>query len=172
MSIVSHQIVSNSLQRAGRRVVYEYTFHNGDTRELGPKILPDGVDIDADRGSLVSDIEDQRALEEVMEAISLAWDRQNPDRIPDHQTQAEFDRRVLGQMMLVDDAHAVLAAYPMFQAVELRGGANANQRADYLGMDVATYNLIDDRFSNVNGVAWFLTDEKNQLWDELPEGYY
>jgi hypothetical protein len=30
---------------------------------------------------------------------------------------------------------------------------------------------MEDRFNNVNGVAWFLTDEKAQTWDEVPEGW-
>ena len=172
MSIISHRTIDNSLQTSGRRVVYEYTFHNGDIRTVGPRTVPDGTDLDADRASFVSQVEENRAIEEVQAAVDFAWQRQNPDQVPEHQLQADFDRRVLGIIMTTDDAHAVLAAYPMFQAVELRGGANANQRASYLGIDTATYNLINDRFNNVNGVSWFLTDEKNQLWETLPEGYY
>jgi len=118
---------------------------------------------------LIPQIELDHALNEADEAAALSMRRINPDKVPEHQTQADFDRRVLGRIMLIDDAHAIYAAYPMFQAVEGRGGANANQRASYLGISSSEYGLIAVRFNNVPGVAWFLEDEKNQIWNELPE---
>ena len=150
--------------------IHEYTDHLGKIWSVG-RILPTDANVDADRLSLVLEVEDGLALAEIMEAVSRAENYLNPDKVPaDHQLQANFDRRVLGRVMMLEDAHAVLAAYPMFQAMELRGGANANQRASYLSITLATYNQIDERFSNVNGIAWFLNDEKNQIWTELPEG--
>ena len=179
MSIVSHETTEDAVQKNGwRRVIYQFTDHLGGIEER-TKIVPAGFDDDADRLATVPIIEDYLAEQEIITALNQAEGLYlNPDKVPpDHQPgateeeqQANFDRRVLTRVMLLIDAHAVYAAYPMFQAMELRGGANANQRATYLGIDIAIYNQIDDRFSNVNGVGWFLADEKNQVWSELPEG--
>ena len=179
MSVISHQTIEDSEQADGRRHVrYEFTDNLGDKHYRGPKVVSAGFNADADRVTMVPDVEEALALAEILDAILLAESQLlNPDKVPDHQSggtveeqQANFDRRVLGRCMLFESAHALYAAYPMFQAVELRGGANANQRASYLGLSVVTYNQIDARFSNVNGVAWFLADEKNQIWNDLPEG--
>ena len=173
MTIVSSDITKDASMSDGRRrIEYVFVDHLGKEIFRGPMRVEAGLDDVAHRLSLYTRIEDNQANQEITDAIQQAYMGFNPDKVPsDYQTQADFDRRVLGRMMMVEDAHAVRAAYQMFQAMELRGGANANQRASYLGVDVADYNLIDDRFSNVNGVSWFLDDEKNQIWTELPEGF-
>jgi hypothetical protein len=108
---------------------------------------------------------------EVSKAVSDCELDISPEKVPDHLAQNDYDRRVLGQAMTFTDIHWFYAAYPLFTAMELRGGANAGQRAGYLGVDTTTYGQMEDRFNNVNGVAWFLTDEKAQTWPEVPEGW-
>lgn len=170
MPIASSNILSDIAQLGDRRnITMLFVDHLGNEYQRVLSFMSADFDADAALFSMANDLEVTLAEVEAQEAVALAGAGNNPAKIPDHQTQGEFDRRVLGQIMLIDDAHTVLAAYPMFQAMELRGGANANQRAVYLGIDNATYDLIDTRFSNVNGVVWFLADEKSQIWDELPE---
>ena len=83
-------------------------------------------------------------------------------------TQAAYDRRTLGRAMLLTDVQEFYSYLPLFQAMEARGGANANQRAAYLGVSTTNYDLMAKRFSDVQGIAFFLDDEKNQIWTELP----
>lgn len=91
------------------------------------------------------------------------------DKVPAwNDTQAEYDRRSLGRAMLIDDVDDFYAYLPLFKAMESRGGANAGQRASYLGVLSTDYNLMANRFGDVEGVAFFLDDRKGQIWDELP----
>ena len=73
--------------------------------------------------------------------------------------------------MMEDDPRVFLNGLVYFQAVEVRGGANAVQRSAYLGVPLSEYQLIAARFGDVQGVAFFLTDDKNQIWDTLPPEY-
>lgn len=86
-------------------------------------------------------------------------------------TQADFDRRALGRAMLLTDTDDFYFYLPLFKAMELRGGANANQRAAYLGIDRAIYDQIAARFNDVEGIAFFLDNYKSQIWDEIPPGF-
>lgn len=121
------------------------------------------------RASIQVEIENALAKAEADNAVAQAENGVNPDKVPAYQPQSDYDRRVLGRAMTIVDAHHFFVIYSMFQAVESRGGANANQRASYLGISTTEYNQIASRFSNVSGVSWFLTDEKNQIWNELPD---
>lgn len=176
MSIVSSETIADShTQSDGTRYVTHYfTDHLGGVTKRGPHSVA-GSDTETEyavlRAGMEQSILNHLANQEIQAAIARAEQGLSVDAIPDHQTQAEFDRRVLGRMMLIGDAHTFHNAYSFLQAVELRGGANANQRASYLSVSTADYNLIDTRFGNVNGVAWFLADEKNQIWSELPEAF-
>lgn len=169
MAIISQQIVEDSPQSNNRRrVQYAFTDHLGVVYTYGEIIVSDTFDADVDILSRVVGVEKDLADKEIYDAVSGVYIGISPEKVPEHQSQAVYDRRVLGRMMLVEDAHAFYAAYPMFQAVELRGGANTNQRATYLGIPSATYALIANRFNNVSGISWFLSDEKNTIWDALP----
>jgi hypothetical protein len=172
MPIINQSIIEDAPQASGRRrLQFEFIDHLGKPHQHGPMIVDAIADADAILLSLIPEIEAQLASDEIREAIDEAIVGNNPDKVSEYQPQSDFDRRVLGQAMLLADAHTVHAVYPMFQAVESRGGANAGQRATYLGLARAHYDLIAARFNNVNGVAWFLNDEKNQIWLELPEGF-
>ncbi len=174
MTIISHLTRADvHLQVDGFRYVSHYfTDHLGKIEKIGPrKVASDLGEMEyaVMRNALSPQIEAASIISEVEAAISRAYDEINPDIVPAYQTQAEFDRRVLGRMMLITNANVFYAAYPMFQSMQSRGGANANQRAVYLGITLSDYKLIETRFNNVNGVAFFLTDQKNQIFDELPE---
>lgn len=106
---------------------------------------------------------------EIRDAVKGAFAGVSPETVtPIWNTQQEFDRRVIGRMMLVQDVHAFHTAITFFQGIESRGGANAGQRATYLGIIRADYDLIAARFGDSQGAAFFITDSKNQVWDELP----
>ena len=169
MAIVDHNIILDSLQADSRRYVkYEYIWHNARKDYRGPKIISLGFDAEADIVNRIPTIENSAAQDEINDQMDLIVDGVNPDKVAEYQSQSDFDRRLLARLMFVENAHHLHAAYPFFQAVESRGGVNANQRASYLGVSSSEYGLVEDRFNSVNGVAWFLADEKNQVWGELP----
>jgi hypothetical protein len=86
-------------------------------------------------------------------------------------TQADYDRRALGRAMNLTDTHEFYSFLPLFQAMEGRGGANAIQRAAYLGVSIENYNLMATRFGDVQGIAFFLDNEKDQIWDTIPQEF-
>ena len=88
---------------------------------------------------------------------------------PEYQAQADLDRRTLGLLMLEDDPRVFLNGLEYFLAVDLRGGSNVNARANYLGITRADYDLIAARFGDVQGAAFFIDDDKTQIWESLPE---
>lgn len=90
------------------------------------------------------------------------------DKIPRWlDTQADYDRLSLGRAMVITDVDDFYAYLPLFKAMESRGGANANQRASYLGVSTANYNLMADRFGDVEGIAFFLDNANGQIWDDV-----
>ena len=173
MAIVSHEIVWGSENGTRYTVTYKFTSHIGyePALDIQKLIVRDEAAAEADALSMYAQKEAQLADMEVSKAVSDCELDISPEKVPDHLAQNDYDRRVLGQAMTFTDIHWFYAAYPLFTAMELRGGANAGQRAAYLGVDTTTYGQMEDRFNNVNGVAWFLTDEKAQTWDEVPEGW-
>ena len=81
-------------------------------------------------------------------------------------TQADYDRRALGIAMTLSDVHEFYSYLPLFKAMELRGGANAAQRASYLGVSSVNYNLMANRFGDVEGISFFLDNAKGQIWSD------
>ena len=59
----------------------------------------------------------------------------------------------------------------MYKRQELRGGANAGQRATYLGVTTGEYTEVDNRFGDSQGVQFFIDDEKNNVWDDVREDW-
>ena len=165
---ITNRIIVDDTTSATRTIVVDYYIHTG---EILRKRLSIGLTDDAMTEAIDYDqnVLDEMARREVGYGIGLTSAEISPDITVEHQDQADYDRRVLGRMMMVVNINYFLAAYAFFQAVELRGGANAIQRAAYLGITATEYGEIDDRFSNVSGVAWFVEDEKNMIWQELPE---
>ena len=116
-------------------------------------------------------IEAQQANREMSEQFGVAERLENPDKVSIYSTQADFDRRLLGLVMTIENAAVFIVSIPFFQAMEIRGGANANQRAAYLGVTSGDYTLVDSRFGDVQGVQFFLDDEKNNVWPDVPEDW-
>ena len=86
-------------------------------------------------------------------------------------TQADYDRRSLGRGMLLNSTDEFYTYLPLFKAMELRSGANANQRASTLGVTIGDYNLMADRFGDVEGISFFLDNSKGQVWEQLPQEF-
>ena len=169
MSIVSHELVySEPNGTAKLDVRYKFVDHIGVAIFVNSAV-PVGTDLTADRAAMIPGIELRQAKTEVSDAVAKAEHGGNPDIVPDYQSQADYDRRALGQFMTLADVHHFNDGRVLFLAMEVRGGANAGQRATYLGITSGTYSLIDDRFSDLAGAQTFILDNKNQRWDDIPE---
>ena len=136
---------------------YAVTITNNSLVDTVYVLAPVVVDVDDDGSTVANE-----------KLVQLADNELNSGVAAEYQTQADYDRRALGRAMLLTDVDEFYAVLPLFLAMESRGGANANARAAYLGIDRPTYDLIADRFGDVQGIASFLNNAKAQIWDELP----
>lgn len=169
MAIVTSEIVFDEPRGDGyRNVRYKYTFHTGE-EIYHDQLLADGVDANADMLTRIPVIEEQRLRSEIDDQYRLVYSGDNPDKVPpDHQTQAEFDRRLLAKLMQERSTDALLAALPFWDAFQIRGGNNVNARADYLGVPRPEYDDVRFRFGDMKGVEGGVTNVNNQVWDEIP----
>jgi len=86
-------------------------------------------------------------------------------------TQADYDRRSLGRAMLIADVDNFISYLVLFQAMESRGGANAGQRARYLGVSSANYNQMRSRFGIAVGIQGGVATMKAEIFDTRPEEF-
>ena len=122
---------------------------------VGPYIVPD--DDTANR----VEIGDKKLQQ-------LADNELGSEKVAQYQEQNDYDRRALGQAMTWEDVIEFHATLPLFLAVEVRGGSNANARAAYLGTTRFWYDQIANRYGDDQGVAFFLDNAKGQVWEDLP----
>ena len=171
MSIVFHQLVSSIQDGEYRDVRYEFRDHlyPASAPVFKNKNIATGVDTETDMLAMIPALEERQSEVEVIKAIAAAETGISPDIVPDYQPQADYDRRALGQFMTLANVHHFNEGRILFLAMESRGGANANQRATYLGITSITYSEIDDRFSDLAGAQTFINDNKLQRWDDIPE---
>ena len=170
MSIVSHTVTTTKQSETRVNAVYTFTDHVGETVTVN-KLVANAFDMEADALSMYAQIEQQQADREISEQLGVAERWINPDKVPVYQSQADFDRRLLGRLMTQWDVHTFSAGLPFFQAMELRGGANAGQRAAYLGVTTGEYTEVDNRFGDSQGVQFFIDDEKNNVWNSVREDW-
>ena len=168
MSIVSNNLVSSEENGTRLDVRYRFVDHLGVEIFVTKKVVA-GFDTDADMFTMIPHLEEKQAIQEVSSSVARAEQGISPDIVPDYQPQADYDRRALGQFMTLADVHHFNEGRVLFLAMESRGGANAGQRAAYLGITSVTYSEIDDRFSDLAGAQTFINDNKNQRWDDIPE---
>jgi len=171
MSIVSSYTQADThLQADSRRYVTHYfTDHKGGVSKRGSMKVA-GSDTETEyavlRTSLEQSILNQLAEQEIQAALSRI-ESGLPVNVPDHQAQADFDRRVLGRMMLLD-SYPFYQGYTLYQRVRGEGNTTA-QRATYLGITNDQWLEIETRFSTIE--AWDIELEKVQQWVELPESF-
>jgi hypothetical protein len=98
--------------------------------------------------------------------------RNNPDRVAVHNTQAEFDLELLKLFMADPDVHTFDASVEFFEAVEARGGSNANQRALYLGIPrtdpgdgTPWYDAITARYGEAQGARIYVQNSDGLVKD-------
>jgi len=171
-----HETIAHSTLLANnmRDIRHIFVDHLGIVLEENWKTVPDSLDFDADRVSEISGIEKWLAENEIGIALQDAENSLPIDRIPNHQTQAEFDRRLLGYSMIVENIHTFRNLYQFYLDFQNHSGAgnNAGQRAAYLGISVGDYDLIQNKFDPMAGVLVMLDTQKSLRWNELPEGYF
>jgi len=89
----------------------------------------------------------------------------------EYQTQAELDRRTIVQLMQVSDSLTFGRSLQWFRDFEVRAGANANARANYLGVSSQEYSEVADRFNQITGVINSLEADQGRVWIEPPAGW-
>ena len=178
MPIIYNALVySNDLGNGLTEVEYEFRDHlypSSPAINL-QKQVPTGTDTDADMQAMIPELNAQLEEVEISTALGQTEIREYPYP-PDfqHQTKVEFIRRYFGGMMQNPNILQFNNALPFFQAFEIDAdsGNNAPQRAAYLGIDTATYQLIEKRFNDMIGVQTLINDEKGRVWGEYPDGYW
>lgn len=172
MTILSSETIQSAIQADNTiKIRHIHTDHIGKTYESGLKRVDLVFDIAADRAASAIDADTNTIEIELQGAIQSAEQGLPVDRVPVYQSQPDFDRRLLGRFMLIADVHVFHNSLQFFLNIESRGGANASQRASYLGISTTDYGLIADRYGDSQGAAFFITDSKNQVWDELPQDF-
>ena len=172
MSIVSHELVSSEPNGDRINVIYKFTDHLGE-EYIVDKLVSIGTDTNADMLAMIPGLEESLARSEIESAVASVEREVGIDAVAKHQTQPDFDRRVLGYGMMIYDLVHMWNLYASFWTdFESRSGNNKPQRAAYLGVDTATYDLIDKRYNDMAGITALITDEKGRVWESLPDGYY
>jgi hypothetical protein len=159
MALVKSVVVHSQRQPVNGRVKRRYTVvltNNGGIDKT--VITMPLIVLESDDGATIATklLENEAALET----------NKKLDIVSQWSTQADYDRIALGKAMRLTNVHDFHATLPLFLAVETRGGANAIQRAAYLGVVIEKYNLMADRFGDDQGVAFFIDNAKAQIWDE------
>lgn len=186
MPIISQRIITDITHADGSRtLMYEYTPNVGDLIFVGPIILSSNIaatfDAEADMLSRIPGIEQNLIDMEINETFAFfesdtkvrqqggtTTDWATYKVPPNHLTQPEFDRKILGLLMLVRDITIFREGYAFFLAMESRNGANKNARADNLGVPRDEYTLVDKRFHDVAGGLVLIDGDKGLVWETAP----
>lgn len=119
--------------------------------------------------AFVADLDANLASIEVKEETSRAL--KNESRPTEHQTQSTLDRRVLAELMGIEDALIFSDSLPWFRAFEIRAGANTNARASYLGVPRSEYAEVETRYNQITGITSLLNDDVGRVWETAPRGW-
>jgi len=170
MSIVANEILVDSPLGYGRKAVEaRFQDHVGVWHKRG--YTGPIADTAAFLTSQEPIVEGELQVSEVTDALKQAELGNDPDKSADHQPQADFDRRLLGLLMQELSIDTKIAAIPFWLAVETRGGANANQRAAYLGVTRPEYDLVSAMFGDLQGVSGGVDTVNGQIWDEQRDAW-
>lgn len=171
MPIIAHRTVNSKTKPGGAiDAVFEYDWHTGRTSRQKWRLAA-GTDVDTFRAGHVPKVEAAQAEAEISGAMLIARKGQNPDKVPpDHQTQIEFDRRLIAALMQDTSIETTIAALPFWTAHQARSGNNNPQRAATLGVPTAEYAEADSRFGVAQGIAGGVDTWKSETWDILPSG--
>ena len=168
MAIVSSEIV----EQHGQEVRYKFVDHLA-VEYYESWQLEAGVDAATFMAQRVTALEDVELPErEVGAQLGAANSLLNPDKVPpDHQSQENFDRRLIGELMTVRDVDVLIASLPFWTAQELRNGNNNVQRAANLGVPTAEYVEADGRFGDLQGVAGGVATVNEQQWGSVKDAW-
>jgi len=166
MPIVSSEIKKVVNKNGGRRSIYEqHIDHLGVAHPHNYLTLPVGeFDEVAALATNAVWIESELPINEVRTDAARYKDT-GTERTPEHQLQADYDRQVLRELMQEEDALAFANTLPFFRAIEIRGGANAAQRANYLGVPKTEYDLVATRYNQITGLVSGLNDDAARVWE-------
>jgi hypothetical protein len=171
MAIESHIVTPGSVSGSRQNFTYDFYF-GGEVVYSVRKLLPIGFDTDSDALSMYDQVWESLQGQEMGEAYEKAENRQNPDLVPSvYNPQVDFDRKLLGYVMTIEDPHKLNACLPFWQAVQPRNGNNRAQRIANLGVPDTEYDEVAARFNDYFGVATFLSNDLSAIWPEVKEAW-
>jgi hypothetical protein len=169
MPITAHRTVSSVTKPSGAiDAVFEYDWHTGEKSRQKWRLAV-GTDVDAFRIARVPKVESAQADFEIEKALGRARKGQlTGAEVPEHQTQVEYDRRLIAAGMLSESIETIIGLLNFWIAQEGRNGPNNNTRADTLGVPRPEYVQADGRFGDAQGVAGGVNTVLDQTWESIP----
>ena len=165
MPIVSSQITGQINKPEGRRkLLMQATDQVGVIRSHRPIVLG-GND---DAATLAAWVVELDAALPDLEANAEVERAKRGDGVysPDHQTEAEFDRKTLAGLMQIIDSLEFVSTLQWFRDFEVRGGPNRNARVNYLGVPTAEYVEVETRYNQITGLEAGLEADATRVWGE------
>ena len=164
MPVVTSEITGQIDKANGRKLLMRAVDQTGKVWERRPNV-PDANDdaatlaawvvgLDADLPNLEAQAESQSARNKATVTPAA------------HQTVPELDKATISLLMQIDDSIEFSNTLPWFRTFEIRGGANNNARATYLGVTSGDYTLVADRFNQITGVKSGLDADALRVWGE------
>ena len=173
MSIISNEIIENSVQADGTRYVsYCYTFQNGDTITFGSMQKPGDYDIDDGLIAYAIIAETLIVEREDSELVALIDAGTDPMDItpvhPDTDTAAvrkrRFRRKLLRLIASEGDLKVIRRIlYPVWYWLKFESGYTAQQIADYLGISLTVLQRINNRFQALHDNLTFVDDDDQYI---------
>jgi len=164
MPIVSSEIKKVVNKHNGNRAIYEqHIDHIGNAH--AHRYQTDAVfDIDAALITNAVWVESTLPTKEIADDAGV-YKTGGAEHTPDHQLQADYDRVMLRELMMEEDAQAFGNTLPFFRAFEVRAGSNANARANYLGVPKSEYDLVALRYNQITGLISGMDADRGRVWE-------
>ena len=167
MPITSQQVLSDETQADGRRwVIYQYTFDTAEVILHGPRLVPAGLDADAELLALIPRVEqDVESAEDsgylgqvesgdIADPTTITPAHPSTDTAGDRQKR--FRRKLLRYAFQLDNPKRVKAMLlVVYQWVKAQGWT-VTQVANYLGISEAKVAAMNQRMQAIEDNAAFL----------------
>ncbi len=173
MSVISSEIIEDSVQADGRRFVgFEFTFHTAE-KIIRRFMVEAAYDKNAGLSAMIPSIEVYKIEEEDAELIGqieqstlLALDviPIHPETETESNRKRRIRRKILRKIMKERDiklARSVL--YPIWYWLKYESGYTAQQIANYLDISLAVLQKVNSRFQAIHDNLAMLDDDDSYV---------
>jgi hypothetical protein len=176
MTITNSWVVQDPPERDGsgeRIVTYVYEFHNGEYQQRSQRRPATGFDYDAEKDSLIADMEQQMIDQEDEQLINQYESKESLDPLdaaPVHpETDSDlirrrrFRRKFIRKWVRSDDMKKVRRyVYPLWYWLKFTSGYTVPQIEAYLGVTTAQLSAFDSRMQAYHDNLAFIDAEAEQ----------